>query len=75
MSKRAFIIFTSDGARTRVEAPTLRTALRNSGSIESKSAIVAAIEEGCLPVQPREERPFLAVLLTNPAFNKPEWPQ
>lgn len=76
MSKpRDFVIFTADGERHAVSAPTLRTALRNSGLIESKSAIVAAIEAGCLPVQPAEARPFCAVMLTNPHFARPEHPE
>ena len=66
MSKpRDWTLFTADGARHSVSAPTLRTALRKSGLIESKSAIVAAIEAGCLPARPAEDRPFCAVFLSN----------
>lgn len=70
MNKRAFVIFTSDGQRTRVEAPTLRTALRNFD--ERKSPLVACVEVGCLPVAPAEDRPFFLVALSNPRFIAPE---
>lgn len=65
---RVFVIYTSDQQRHAVEAPTLRTALRNFGG--SPAAIVGAFDLTCLPL-PNEERPFLAVFLANPHFKKP----
>jgi hypothetical protein len=65
-ANREWVVFTEDKGRHVVSAPSLRTALRNFD--KSKARIVAAIEMGCLPVQPAEDRPFIAVLLANPHF-------
>lgn len=69
---RDFVIFTADGARHAIVARTLRQAVRNCGLDEQKSAIVAAVEAGCLPAKPAaEDRPFCAVFLRNPNFTPP----
>ena len=68
MSNHRYCIITNDGAREFVDAPSLRTAVRNFEADKSKPPIVAAIESGCLPAQPAADRPFVAVFLRNPAF-------
>lgn len=70
----SFIIFTDDGERHTVTAPSLRRALRDCGIDERKTRIVAAVEAGCLPRPAAEGRPFFAIMLKNPAFNPPEEP-
>lgn len=70
MKQRRFVIFTADGQRQSLKAPTLRTALRNFD--ERKSPVVAAVEAGCLPHAPVEDRPFFLIALTNPEFIAPE---
>ena len=67
---RKYRIFTADGESQDVEAPSLRRALRNFP--DKKTAIVAAVEVGCLPLAPAEDRPFFAVFLKSPHFVPPE---
>jgi hypothetical protein len=68
----AFVIFTEDGLRHSVQAPSLRRAVRDCGLDERKSRIVAAMAADCLPTPETEDRPFLAVFLKNPNFTPPE---
>lgn len=74
MSDRTFIIYTADAGAHSVEAPSLRTALRNFKTKDASEGrrVVAAVEAGCLPVARAEGRPFLAVMLKNPNFVAPE---
>lgn len=67
---RDFAIFTDDGQRHTVTAPSLRTALRNFD--ERKARVVAAVESRCLPVPEHDERPCLVVVLGNPRFVRPD---
>lgn len=67
---RDYCIFTADGNRHVVNAPSLRTAVRRFD--ESQGAVVAAGEAGCLPAAPVEDRPFVAVFLKSMAFIAPE---
>ena len=67
--KRGFVIFTEDGERHSVCAPSLRTALRDFEN--GKTRIVAAVEETCLPMAVADASPFVAVLLSNPRFVAP----
>jgi hypothetical protein len=62
--KRSFVIFTEDGARRTIKAPTLRTALRNFDGDPGK--ILAAVDVERLPKAP-SALPFFAVLLSNPS--------
>lgn len=68
--KRDYCIFTADQTRHVVKAASLRSALRSFG--DSKGVVIAAIEMGCMPTKPAEDRPFIAVLLRNPHFVLPE---
>lgn len=69
-----FIIYTADGHTHSVQAPSLRTALRNFQPKDAGvgSRVIAAVESGCLPAPAAEDRPFFAVFLKNPRFTPPE---
>lgn len=67
--KRTFILYTADGRLDSIEAPSLRTALRNFGG--PPESIVAAVDATCLPKPGKEKRPFVAVFLKNHAFTPP----
>ena len=66
---RSFAIFLADGSRHLETAPSLRKALRKFGR---ETSIVAAIESACLPTPENDSRPFVAILLNNPHFVRPE---
>ncbi len=67
-----FVVYTADGGIHPVEAPSLRTALRNFKTSEATARVVACIESGCVPIPTGDERPFLAVMLRNPNYVAPE---
>ncbi len=74
MADTRFHIFTEEGWREVIEAPSLRKALAKFEG-KSKVRIVGAFDEGSLPLEPAADRPFLAIFLRNPNFTPSEVPE
>ncbi|MDR3401833.1 MAG: hypothetical protein P4L99_04970 [Chthoniobacter sp.] len=75
MRTKNYVIYFQSGTMQTVEAPSLRTALRNAEKEHPKDDIVAGIEADCLPLRQSDEVPFLAVFLKNPHYTPPEIPE
>ena len=69
MESKTFILYTADARTHVIEAPSIRTALRNFGG--PPEAILAAVNATCVPKPAKGDRPFFAVLLANAAFAPP----
>lgn len=69
MSDRTYQVFFADQTARTIEAPTLRTVLRRID--ETKTPVLAVIDTAVLPQPAHDGRPFLAVLIRNPAFFSP----
>ncbi len=70
---RRWVIFTDEGNRRLIIAPSLRTALRKFEKDDPAAGqVIAAVEAHCLPTPSDEALPFLAVMLKNPRYSEPE---
>lgn len=70
-AEQTYCIFTANGVRHDVTAPSLRTAVRRFDK-KGQGQIVAACEAACLPPPDSDARPFLAVFLKCPDFKPAE---
>ena len=72
-ASRTFIVFTTDQRSFNLEAPSLRTAVRNCGVKEEE--ILGVFDEICLPKFTAADLPFFAVLMHNPRYVAPNGPE
>jgi hypothetical protein len=70
-TEQPYCIFTANGVRHAVTAPSLRTAIRRFDK-KGQGGIVAACEAACMPPPATDAVPFLAVFLQCPDFKPPE---
>jgi hypothetical protein len=70
-AEKPYCIFTTNGGRHIVDAPSLRTAIRRFDK-KGQGPIVAACAVACMPAPMAEDCPFLVVILNNPHFVPPE---